>query len=1255
MVLLPVDAVDVSDPNEQTPEAMERFRTISNGLEIVTREPTQKELTRLRSLMGDYEEGRNYNQLVDGMGTGLRPPTDEEWELFAPTIRKVESMGQKDGAWINKTVDLTQSIYFPPIGSQYSEGSCVAWACAYYARTYSEAKERGWNLSGCQWFGGHSGAPNSSYWDKLMSPDFVYHQINNGVDGGAWYGDAMDLMHDVGACSWKEMPYSWTDHTGWPDEPAWREAAKYRTKTGFNYWDLDPPSDPNGFDSLRNWLNAGNIAVISVNGNLYSQTDSNDLWKNDTYNPSGTNHANTIVGFNDTFGPYTENGETRYGAFKVANSWLKGWTGDRDSDGCYWISYESMKWDVNWACYFDEWVDYNPELLAVFNISHNDRKNCKLTFGAGDHGSPDVTKVFTSDASPWPGAKPYPDNKMALDITEFKDTLPTFYNTNFFMKVRDGTSTAGTIEHFSVEHYKDYENGTLWYNATSEDPVCATVQNTNVYCDLMFQDDLKPWFVSDLTPATATTGENLEFRVVPGDDIGIRNATLEYWTASTGPFNVTMTPSYAAWKYRISVPHSLEPFNYRFHIGDLAGKWNVSQQGTVTVLDNDLPLLFADVTGNSTTTGELFTFTVNATDNIEIEQVNVQHWTDLGSSTNTTLTHLENSTYQGQITAPDTLDLMNYIMWVNDTSGNLNFLPGHLINISDNDAPLFGSDNTPEEVIYGGVIPISVEVTDNIEVESVIAEVVYNATNIQNLTMVNTVGNIWSCSVDVVQMEPIDYIFHAVDTSDNWAHSVEMDVDIFDGGLPVFGADLTPDIGYTGDVLTFNISVLDDVGVAEVVVEYTQGTRATKNMSLSGNGPYTLDIIVGDSLEPLEYVFKAADGAGNWNSTPGKSIEVFDNDAPEIDYQATYEATTGDIFTITIDATDNIGVDKAWVSLMMGTPVPYRYDAVDGVVEIEMPHKVGEFSYWIFANDTSGNSNNTFRKTGHLIDNDAPVAEAGTYTNITEGIKFNLDASGSSDNIGIETYSWKITSGDDEITSTSAPYIVNLPAGTWIAELTVTDAAGLSDTDTTTIEVAKPIPDEPEPPVNDTEPDDEPTDDDEPDDDVEPTDDDVEPTDDDIEPGDDDDDDTIGTGSGTRSAMSWLVPIIIIIVIVAVVGILVLVFMRNRDRAVEEELARPEEEQEVPEELEEEIEEEVPEEMEEDDPFEDLTGEEDLGSQQDDIEGLSDEEAGVDPIEDLDDPDQDDEPETDPALEDEAEPGLDDMDDDPDIDDLPDL
>ncbi|MGC1514053.1 MAG: PKD domain-containing protein, partial [Maribacter sp.] len=98
-----------------------------------------------------------------------------------------------------------------------------------------------------------------------------------------------------------------------------------------------------------------------------------------------------------------------------------------------------------------------------------------------------------------------------------------------------------------------------------------------------------------------------------------------------------------------------------------------------------------------------------------------------------------------------------------------------------------------------------------------------------------------------------------------------------------------------------------------------------------------------------------------------------------------------------------------------------------------------------------------------ITGNTAPIAVAASdVMSGTAPLTINFDASGSSDDNGIISHSWDFGNGDNGVGSiTSYTYPT---AGSYVATLTVTDAEGLSDTDTISITVTS---DNPE--VNETE------------------------------------------------------------------------------------------------------------------------------------------------------------------------------------------
>src|SRR3972149_10524683 len=227
-------AADASSPenttssagiNEHSACASQPAKTPNGKLKVATHRITATELQTLKSELGVSEENQNYNQLVNGHGTGFRAPTVGEWQEISTNLQVVESVTYQSSP---SSFDNSALPWFPPIGNQGAEGSCVAWSVGYYIKTFQEAKEDGWDLSGATWGGTYPGYPTVSYQDKIMSPEFLYHLINNVVDNGASFQDAINLVCSIGVSSWQKMPYSQADHTSWPSEQAWTEAPFYR-------------------------------------------------------------------------------------------------------------------------------------------------------------------------------------------------------------------------------------------------------------------------------------------------------------------------------------------------------------------------------------------------------------------------------------------------------------------------------------------------------------------------------------------------------------------------------------------------------------------------------------------------------------------------------------------------------------------------------------------------------------------------------------------------------------------------------------------------------------------------------------------------------------------------------------------------------------------------------------------------------------------------------------------------------------------
>ncbi|MCJ2564074.1 MAG: C1 family peptidase, partial [Candidatus Thermoplasmatota archaeon] len=326
---------------------------------------TAEEVERLKAEFGVRDPQKNYNILFDGLGTGLAPPTEAEWQDMIGT-------SWTDGVnepMLEPMVDHSQEPYFPKVRSQQSQGSCSAWSVAYYINGYNQAKDLNWT---------DASTGNNNH---LMSPAFVYNKANSGFDSGSWPSGNMEVIKTVGNSIWAEMPYNPSDAVSWGDEDAWRSAPEYR---GLDY----QSTDPSNTDVIKAWVAEGYaISIVLDAGNYGNGLGSGDDTINSTEHVTGNpNHANTIVGFNDT---REDDGEI--GAFKVVNSWGAGWGSAWGGNGYYWMTYEAADELPNIAIRFRDRIDYEPSLLGIVNMNPQGGRNASVTLGIGPISDPAAT------------------------------------------------------------------------------------------------------------------------------------------------------------------------------------------------------------------------------------------------------------------------------------------------------------------------------------------------------------------------------------------------------------------------------------------------------------------------------------------------------------------------------------------------------------------------------------------------------------------------------------------------------------------------------------------------------------------------------------------------------------------------------------------------------------------------------------------------------------------------------------------------
>ncbi len=251
---------------------------------------------------------------VDSLRTGAKPLDKSKYEslplLKEPFVGARLAATGKDPN-LPAAYDLTPSM--PPVGDQGYEGSCVAWAIAYAARSYFGKVSKGLSYTTAD------GKQNA---DAVFSPAFVYNQLNKGVDSGIYPGDALDLLQTKGVCTLKDMPYQPGDFKLQPTSDQLQKASAFKIKK-WGRVTIDTKA-------FKRWLYLDYPIMVTAGVDAFfsgsSLVNGEYLWKSPKIAwPSF--HELVIIGYDDN-----------RKAFKVQNSWGKNWA----NQGYIWLDYDSM-------------------------------------------------------------------------------------------------------------------------------------------------------------------------------------------------------------------------------------------------------------------------------------------------------------------------------------------------------------------------------------------------------------------------------------------------------------------------------------------------------------------------------------------------------------------------------------------------------------------------------------------------------------------------------------------------------------------------------------------------------------------------------------------------------------------------------------------------------------------------------------------------------------------------------------------------
>ena len=126
-------------------ESTDVFISSVNGKDYLAKRYTAEDIENIKKELNMQSSIETWpksdsNIIIDGHGTGFTVSSSEDLESLIGKVSLLNAIPES-GQKYQATADLSSEIYFPAVGDQGGQGSCSAWANAYYAYGYLEAKD----------------------------------------------------------------------------------------------------------------------------------------------------------------------------------------------------------------------------------------------------------------------------------------------------------------------------------------------------------------------------------------------------------------------------------------------------------------------------------------------------------------------------------------------------------------------------------------------------------------------------------------------------------------------------------------------------------------------------------------------------------------------------------------------------------------------------------------------------------------------------------------------------------------------------------------------------------------------------------------------------------------------------------------------------------------------------------------------------------------------------------------------------------
>ncbi|UCG68417.1 MAG: hypothetical protein JSV09_11460 [Thermoplasmata archaeon] len=554
---------------------------------------------------------------------------------------------------------------------------------------------------------------------------------------------------------------------------------------------------------------------------------------------------------------------------------------------------------------------------------------------------------------------------ITVDITDDLEIVTVWVNITYpdnswiNLSMNNGTGNQWFFDiiyqDLGIYTYFVWANDTHNWNSTG--PGTFTIQDT----DGPFFNNLTD------TPDPQENGGLVDIRLDVTDDIAVGTVWINITYPDSTWSNVSMNPGTGDEWYFTSNYTDLGVYTYTIWANDISDNWD-SITETFTIQDTDGPFFdnLIDAPDPQENGGQV-DISVDVRDDIALDTVWINISYPDGSWTNVSMNPGAGDQWYFASNFDD-LGPHPYTIWASDTSDNWDSITG-TFSIQDTDGPDFGDPlDTPDPQENGDFVDISVDIVDDIDIDGVWIEIIFPDDSSINQSMDKGSGDEWYISINFDDLGIYTYTIRANDTSNNWNASIPGTFTIVDtDGPTIDNLTHTPDPQENGDNVNITVDIIDDIGIDTVWVNITYPDGSWTNVTMDkGSGDEWYFNTSYPGLGSYTYTIWTNDTSNNWVSKTGTgAITIEDTDGPSFDNikDTPDPQEKGKKVNISVDVTDDIGVDEVWINITFPDGTWINDTMKKGIDDQwfynKKYSKTGEYTYTIWANDTSGNWNNT--------------------------------------------------------------------------------------------------------------------------------------------------------------------------------------------------------------------------------------------------------------------------------------------------------